>query len=319
MQYSCIENLEFVCIKGRVDVKMTIYVDILFLENLILNTIILYASTIILNSKPKHFRILVASCLGAIYVVIFYIFKIKIYIDIVAKLMLAICMVYIVYRPNKVMDLIKYVVIFFLVSFVFGGASLGLIYIVNSNNVTIQNGIIHGAYTVKTIFLGVIIAFIIIILSFKLVKSKLTKKDMFCKIKINIEGKEIETKAMLDTGNLLKEPITNIPVVIVENTENILGGDIEKIPNEIKDIYLPKVKVIPFSSLGKQNGMLLGIKADSITVVKEEGKKEIDKIIIGIYSKPLSKRGEYKALLGIDVRFIKNVQIKLIIKNTSCH
>lgn len=310
--------LDFFIIE-RMGVKMTIYVDILFLENLILNSIILYASTIILKAKIRHFRIWTASSLGAIYVVIYYVFKIKVYTNIVAKLMLAICMVYIVFRPKKGMDLLKYVVIFFLVSFVFGGASLGVIYIVNSNNVTIQNGIIHGDYTVKTIVLGVIIAFIIIVLSFKLVKTKFTKNDMFCKMKIKLEGKEVETKAMLDTGNLLKEPITNIPVVVVENTvlvgtlpkellentENILGGDIDKIPMEIQDKYLPKLKVIPFSSLGRQNGMLLGIKADSVIIVSDEGEKEIDKIIIGIYGKPISKKGEYRALLGIDVRIIE--------------
>ena len=41
---------------------------------------------------------------------------------------------------------------------------------------------------------------------------------MYCKIKIKLQEKTIETKAMIDTGNLLKEPITNTPVVILEHT-----------------------------------------------------------------------------------------------------
>lgn len=297
---------------------MTIYVDVLFLENLILNCIILYATSIISKVKIEHLRIIGASAIGAIYVIIYYIFRISIYMNVLAKLMLAVCMIYIVFKPNKGKDLFKYIVIFFLVSFVFGGASLGAIYIVNSNNVTIQNGMILGAYSIKTIMLGIVIAFIISILAFRLVKTKFTKKDMFCVIKIQLNGAEIETKAMIDTGNLLKEPITNIPVVVVENTvlkgmlpkevlentENILGGDIENIPKEIKDKYLSKLKVIPFSSLGKQNGMLLGIKADSLKIVNGEDEKIIDKVIIGIYNKQLSKGEDYRALLGIEVRFI---------------
>lgn len=297
---------------------MTIYVDVLFLENLILNCIILYATSIISKARIKHLRIIGASAIGAIYVIIYYLFRIPIYTNVLAKLMLAVCMVYIVFKPRKGKDLFKYVIIFFLVSFVFGGASLGVIYIVNSNNVTIENGMILGAYSIKTIMLGIVIAFIVSILAFRLVKNKFTKKDMFCDIKIKLNGKEIETKAMIDTGNLLKEPITNIPVVVVENTvlegvlpkeilentENILGGDIENIPKEIKNRYLSKLKVIPFSSLGKQNGMLLGIKADSLKVINIEEEKIIDKAIIGIYNKQLARRGDYKALLGIEVRFI---------------
>ena len=294
---------------------MTIYIDVLFLENLILNSIILYATSIISKVKIKHARIFIASSLGAIYVVIYYIFKIKMYTNIVAKLLLAISMVYIVFKPDKLKDLFKFVILFFLVSFVFGGASLGVIYMVNSNNITIQGGRILGKYTIKTILLGIIIAFFVSTLSFKLVKTKFTKKDMFCDIIINLNGKEIKTKAMIDTGNLLKEPITNIPVVVVEctalenlvpkeileNTENILGGDLEKIPVEIQEKYLSKLKVIPFSSLGKQNGMLLGIKADSLEIIKDGSKKNIDKVMIGIYNKHLSKKEDYKALLGIEV------------------
>ena len=294
---------------------MTIYIDVLFLENFILNSIILYATAIISKTKIQHLRIFCASSLGAVYVIIYYVFKIKMYTNIIAKLFLAVCMIYIVFKPKQAKDLFKYVVLFFLVSFVFGGASLGVIYVVNSNNVTIQNGMILGKYTIKTIMFGIIIAFFICILSFKLVKTRLTKKDMFCDIKINLDGKEIKTKAMIDTGNLLKEPITNIPVVVVEhtvlegllpkevleNTENILGGDLDKIPIEIQEKYLSKLKVIPFSSLGKQNGMLLGIKADLLKIVYGEFEKNINRVIIGIYNKQLSKKGDYRALLGIEV------------------
>ena len=46
---------------------MTIYIDIVFFENLIMNTIILIATGIILKQKMKWLRILLAGTLGAIY------------------------------------------------------------------------------------------------------------------------------------------------------------------------------------------------------------------------------------------------------------
>ena len=169
-------------------------------------------------------------------------------------------------------------------------------------------------YPLKTIILGAIIGFIIIITAFTIVKTKITKKDMFCNIKISLNGKEFETTAMIDTGNLLKEPITNTPVIVVEHTllyecipkeilnnlEELLGGDFNNIPEKVKEEYLTKLKFIPFASLGKQNGMLLGIKADYAKIINEEKEEKKENIIIGIYNKSLTKRGEYRALIGLD-------------------
>ena len=131
---------------------------------------------------------------------------------------------------------------------------------------------------------------------------------------VTLNNKKIKTKALIDTGNLLKEPITNLPVVVMEhtllydvmpkdilnNTERILGGDFSEIQENIKDEYSLKLKVIPFSSLGKQNGMLLGIKGEDLTVYLKDEIKIIDKVIIGIYNKSLTKRGEYRSLLGLE-------------------
>ena len=81
-----------------------------------------------------------------------------------------------------------------------------------------KNGLFLGTYPLKTVVLGAIIAFIIVIAAFKIVKSRFSTKDMYCRIKIRLNEKEIETNAMIDSGNLLKEPISNTPVIIVEHT-----------------------------------------------------------------------------------------------------
>ncbi len=294
---------------------MTIYIDVVLIENLLMNYIILYAVGIILKKQIKHIRLIISSFIGAIYSIVAYISILQIYSSIFLKIILSIVIVYISYNPQNIKQLWKELLIFYMTSFVFGGAAFALIYIVKPQEIFMRNGLFLGSYPLKTILLGAIIAFIIIITSFKIVKSKISKKDMFCTLKVKINGNEIETKAMIDTGNLLKEPITNTPVVVLEHTllydcipkeilnnlENILGGDFESIPEEIKSEYMSKLKVIPFSSLGKQNGMLVGIKPEYIVIENEENKKEINNVIIGIYNKSLTKRGEYRGLIGIEI------------------
>ena len=50
----------------------------------------------------------------------------------------------------------------------------------------------------------------------------------------------------------------------------LFGGDFERIPEKIKNEYISRLKFIPFSSLGKQNGMLVGLKPEYIEIKTEE-------------------------------------------------
>ena len=294
---------------------MTIYIDVVFLENLVMNSIILIASGIILKKKLKWIRILLASSLGAIYTIIGYISVLEIYSNLVLKVILSILIIYIAFNPQTVKQLWKDILIFYLTSFVFGGVAFALIYVVKPQEILMKNGLFLGTYPLKTVLLAAIVAFIVIIAAFAIVKTKFSKKDMFCDVEVELNNKKIRTRAMIDTGNLLKEPITNTPVIVLEHTllyecvpkeildnlESILGGELVKISEEIRNEYISRLKLIPFASLGKQNGMLVGIKADSLKIIQDEQEKESKNVIVGIYNKSLTKRGEYRALIGIDL------------------
>ncbi len=294
---------------------MTIYIDVVFIENIVMNYIIILATGLIAKAKIKHLRFIAGSMVGAIYTVSAYVSQLEIYSNIVLKFLLSIIMVYIAYNPQMLKKLWKEVLFFYITSFVFGGVAFALIYVLKPQDILMKNGMFLGTYPLKTIAISAIIAYIIIVSGFKIVKSKMIKKNTYCKLIIGIKDKTVETTAMIDTGNLLKEPISNTPVIVVErvllydvlpkqilnNLEEILGGDFEKVPYDIQEEYRSKLKIIPFSSLGRENGMLLGIKPQFIEIVKdEEGEIERERkenVIIGIYNKSLTKRGEYQALV----------------------
>ena len=295
-------------------IKITVYIDLIFFENLIMNSIIIYATAILLKIKPKIWRVLISSSIGGTYAIVIYISKFKIYESIILKIILSIIMVYIAFNPQNMRKLWKQVLIFYLTSFVFGGAALYLIYFIKPQNILIKNGLFAGEYVLKVILLGAIMGLVIIKVSIKIIKTNIRPKDMYCRIKIKLNGKEVQTNAMIDTGNLVKEPITNIPVIIVErsllyeilpkeilnNLGEILEGNFNSVSEEIQNQYVSKMRWLPYKSLGKENGMLLGIRVDGVEIEKEDTNK-IDKVIIGIYDKSLTKRGEYRALVGMDM------------------
>lgn len=294
---------------------MTIYIDVVLIENLIMNYIILFGTSIIAKIQTKQFRLILASLAGGVYAIIAYVSILKIYSTLLLKLIVSIIIVYIAFNPQNIKSMMKQLILFYLTSFVFGGAAFFLIYVVKPQNIIMKNGMFVGTYPLKIALLGAIIGLILIALTVKIIKTKITKKSLVCNIKINLLNNSISTTALIDTGNFLKDPISNLPVIVVErsllynifpkeilnNLGKILGGELDEFSDKIKNDYISKLKVIPFSSLGKQNGMLLGIKADRIEIEYENEIIKRENIIVGIYEMSLTKRGEYRVLIGMNL------------------
>lgn len=294
---------------------MTIYLDIILCENLLMNYIILFATYVIIKPKTKYpqIRMILSSLLGSIYAIIVYLNILSIYTNLLAKITLSVVMVYIAFAPPNVKQLLKQILIFYLVSFIFGGCTFALIYFLKPENVEMKNGVFVGMYPIRVGLIAGVIAFIITQIAFKINKSKLNNKNTFIEIELYNKNKMTKARALLDSGNMLKEPISQKPVIVVEKTtlskiipeevldyiEKIVGGDDQE-KNEMQE-YLSKIRMVPFMSLGKENGMLIGIKLDKIKINTEDIRLEKENIIAGIYEKKLTKDNKYNALIGLNL------------------
>ena len=293
---------------------MTVYLDIVLLENLCMNYIILFATGYIMKIKMKQLRLLLSAILGGIYAVIAYIEILPIYSSFGMKILLSVLMVYIAYNSKNIKNLSKQLVVFYLTSFAFGGSAFALLYFVKPQNILIRNGVYVGTYPIKIALLGGIVGFIITYIAFKVVKTKIHKKDIIYNIEIHIKEKTLKLKAMLDTGNMLKDPISRMPVIVVakedlysilpekllDNIDKLIGGEAENLLEQVeeKEIFT-RFRMIPFSSVGRQNGIMLGFKSDQVVIEKEDETQMKNNVIIGIFNQNFGKN--YSALIGMDL------------------
>ncbi len=298
---------------------MTVYVDVVLLENLCMNYIILFGTGYIIKLKIKHWRILVSSSIGAVYAILAYMGIFPLYANIVVKIILSLCMVYIAFNPKNIKAIIKELIVFYLVSFALGGCAFALLYIVRPQDIFMKDGVYIGTYPLKIALLGGIVGFIITYVAFKVVKTRMNKNELIYEIVLKINEKELTTKVMLDTGNMLKDPISNNPVVLIEkkilydilpkelleNTKNMLGGDFKN-NEDLENEYRTRLRIIPFTSVGKQNGMMLGIKVDEIKIITDIDEIINTNAIVCVYEKEFSKRGKYFGLMGMDLLEQKN-------------
>lgn len=295
---------------------MTIYLDIILCENLLMNYIILFATYVIIKPKEKHpqIRIILSSLIGSVYAVIVYLNILSIYSNLFAKIILSIVMVYVAFNPKNAKVLLKQILIFYLVSFIFGGCTFALIYFIKPENVRMKNGVFVGVYPLKVGLIAGAIAFVTTQIAFKINKSKLNNKNTFFNIQMYYKNQSITVKALLDSGNMLKDPISQAPVIIVERESlskiipekvldyigNIIGGDETENKQDIQE-YLSKIRMVPFMSLGKENGMLVGIRLDKIKIETEDIDIQKENIIAGIYEKKFTKDNKYNALIGLNL------------------
>jgi stage II sporulation protein GA (sporulation sigma-E factor processing peptidase) len=289
-----------------------VYADVVFLENLIMNYLILWSTARLTRYNYSKIKLAIASVLGSAYAVFSYFPEYSYLFSFIMKILFSILIIIVAYTPEHFHLLLKLTGIFYVISFAFGGAAFGLFYFINGLNLT-SNGISFiKDFPIKILAVAVIAAYFIIRYSWDYIQHRIGRERLIVRVEMSFDKKQLCLDALVDTGNSLKDPITNSPVMITDYSmiKELLPDDIQKIfeqrgendlniISEIMSIskWATRFRVIPFKSLGRENGMLLGFRPDQIIIFDDNKRIQLNNIIIAIYKKSLSKDGEYGALI----------------------
>lgn len=293
---------------------MEIYLDVLFLENLVMNYLILQLTAKFSKSKTSSLRLFLGALLGASYVVLLVLLPgIKVYYTTAAKIALSLAMVAVAFSPERFMSFFKTLAIFYVSTFIFAGGVFAFLYFSESGGF-VKNGVVVAWRPRWTqLFFGIITVGIIVRIFWEILQTKFAREKLLIPLKISFESRIIDLAALVDTGNSLHDPLSNMPVVVVEfkAIKDILPSEIQNIFEQSKEndltsvtnivagsTWFPRFRLIPFTSLGKENGILIGFKPDYIEIGENEEKKGVSNVIIGIYNRALSKNEGYRALLS---------------------
>lgn len=104
----------------------------------------------------------------------------------------------------------------------------------------------------------------------------------------------------LDTGNFLYEPIGKLPVSVMEEAV-FLEYFKEPLTIFMKKHSVKDIRMIPYHTVGKENGLMPGILVTNIQITNGNQKVEVDRGVVGISRKPLSEKGHYQMLLHPDL------------------
>jgi stage II sporulation protein GA (sporulation sigma-E factor processing peptidase) len=223
----------------------------------------------------------------------------------------------ITFAPKKLSVFFKLIAFAHISAFCVGGLGIALFYYTNFTSV-IGNYLSFaiGNFSVNILIAATCISYVVIKLAAGWIKRVLIKKQTFYIIKIYTQGQDLTINTLMDTGNSLKEPIGKLPVIITEfeAVKEILPDGLKLLYYEKKDEnfeyileilenadFKLRLRVIPYVSIGRQKGMLIGFKPDMVEVFKEDKKIPVKDVIIGIYNFKLSGDGSYQGLLNPEI------------------
>ena len=263
---------------------MEIYADILILENCIVNFFLLTLTMKCIKHKCKMIALIISSFIGGIYTIVLLIPKLNILACLPCELAVACIMIRLVYGKTSIFNMIKLLVIFLMMTFTLSG--ICFLFSLKQNLYLLGSTFKIEKYSIKYIMLGIMIIYIIYSRFIDYIKDKLFTNNFSFNIEFEIENRKYSFKSFLDTGNELREPITNLPCILIE--ENLIND----INFDGKNIYY-----ILYSSIG-YGGKLKGIRVNNIKIKNKDCLyEEIDAIICPCKEK-LSKENEFNALLS---------------------
>jgi len=276
----------------------TVYADVLFLVNFLINLIILKITCLFMKENPLTSRLCLSSSLGALYAIFMFFPKLSFLYIIPFKIAFSIIMIKMVCPKAGFVKLCKYIILFYLVSFTFAGVLLSLIYLGGLQNETarvFRSGIFYFDISLSKLLCAWGICYAVLALGTAVFKRN--KSLGIKQLKICLSGRICEIDALCDTGNLLRDPFSNSPVIIAEK-KYLLKLFPDGVPDiDSQDASDLKLRLIPYSSIGKKDGMMIGFIPDEITV---DGKKTKSSVI-AISPDTLSRPGEYGALFNPDI------------------
>ena len=288
---------------------MIIYADVVLLVNFLMNSAILVLTAYGAGIAFSWKRIAGTAAMGGLYTLVGIFPVMSILYSIPAKLIVSVILVIAAFGYRSVKLTLILTGIFFIVSFILGGAVLGWLYFIQTEFLYAANKNIN--LTVSDVLLGSSVAVLLIILVVKRLLGRMYRHKILYQARIEYKGKCQEITGMMDTGNGLYSLLGRKPVVLINLqvaavllgaqvadflTENQPDSWISKLDTCQDANWLARVEIIPCQSVGGHN-MLLGFRPDSITVIGENGAVYTAEALIGICDNVFADNRECQALL----------------------
>ncbi len=275
----------------------TVYVDEMFLLNLIVNYFIVLATAKLCALPLKRIRFAISAAVGALYSVSLLIEAFGFLASPITKLALGFLMTLIAFGVET--KLLKPFFAFLAVSAAFGGA-------VYAASILAGRSIGDGLYinaSMRVLVLSFALCYFVLTFVFKRFGKSYAREIR--SVKVLMCDKTAEFMALRDTGNELYDPLSGLPVMVMDVAvagkllpEHLITALKTGVPEFIDAIsreqaYFTRFRLVPYSAVGVKMALLPVFRPDGLWVDGKEDKNTL----VGISPTILCNNSEFSAVI----------------------
>lgn len=262
---------------------MKVYIELVFIENFIINYIILLESLNISKIDKEKNKVIFTSLLGSLYVTIVLILKYSIYINFILNILIFLLMIYLAFEDDNLSNYIKHVINTIYIYSLYAGLNF---FVINFFNIQEKGG--------KKLIVYIITYIILKLCNYTITKSKkinLTKENLIFDIEILVKEKTYKYTAFVDTGNNAKDFKRNMNYIFLEDTNNFK----EYLENINCKSYYSNIRTVSGS---KKIKIYI---VDCIKFKANFNEKIIKNVPICFVERKLNTNNNFNSLIGYDM------------------
>ena len=284
-----------------------VYADITFMVNFTMDFMILWATAKLNGTLIFYGRLIIASILGGIYGAAYLFAEMSAWYSLPVKIIFSCIIVVFAFGHQGWREFKKNLLCFYGVSFIVAGATMAVSYLVINNN----RGL---SFSYWWLLGGILCAFLLGSYGEKYLSQKIIPALLKYRVELHFGDAICRGEGFLDTGNGLKDPLTQRPVVVAEYEllKECFPDDCRAALENFQDdndilqalstsSWANRIRVIPFSSIGKKNGLMVGLRCDEIVVDPDKINYLYKNLVVGIYPDKLSAKDNYQLLIPSEI------------------
>ncbi|SJZ35709.1 sigma-E processing peptidase SpoIIGA [Selenihalanaerobacter shriftii] len=295
--------------------QLTIYFDLVIIINLVMNYLLLWTTARLIKIDYRIWQLSLSAICGTVYTILILFPEMRGWNNIVMYFVISIIMVNVAYIPIKIKKFFKAIGYFYLITFLAAGILMAGYNLNVKSQFSELTGNVNLSLQDTWIFLfSIFILWIVGKFSWRIFQGQVSTESFLVDLFIKFDNQSLKLEGLVDTGNQLSDPLTKTPVIIVELEtildilpENILNIFTEyDLESEIEEIaavlsntsWAKRFRLIPFSAIGSQNGLLIGLKPDKVILNLYGEEIVTQSVIIGIYDQQFNQEVSYTALVN---------------------
>lgn len=289
-----------------------VYADILLALNFFMDFFLIWAAGRFLRLQGGLTRQLSAAALGAVYAVGILSPELAMFYTPPFAVLASLLLLRLAFPYRGLKSYVRLIAVFYLIAFAMAGAALAGASLLSRRG--LQFGPLQSVRAGALLF-GLLMAAILARRGVALVRRNWRKESFMVQVEIWAAGRRCLVTALIDTGNDLVEPVSGKPVLVCEykSLQGLLPQGLRHLmeqhaahdPAQVMQAALAgeasggwekRLRLIPFASIGKDHGMLLGFAPDKL-IIYSEGKLQTREAVVALYHSQLGK-GEYQAVMN---------------------